>query len=227
MAAVTNITRFQGVNAFTRAYTATDTLVLTSTNALNDFHVCYAALTGAMTINATISGLQQFNKVYFYFTSDSTSRTVTFGTGFINLTSGGLVGATLLVPASLNAIVTCIYDGASLRVEEVKVEGRGDTVETPAYAASIEVTDQFARRHVVAPAQLTGALTLNATAVTKAVAWDEYVFHFSTDGTQRIVTFGTNFLASGTITIPANKTATARGVFNGTAICITNREISA
>jgi hypothetical protein len=138
-----------------------------------------------------------------------------------------MIGTGFIVPASSNASLMTIYDGASLRVIELKVEGRGTTTESPAYAATIEVTDQYASRHIVTPAQLTGALTLNATNVTKAIVGDEYVFHFSTDGTQRIVTFGTNILSSGTITIPANKTATARGFFNGTAICITGREISA
>jgi hypothetical protein len=180
-----------------------------------------------MTINATAPGLLQFQNVFFHFTADTTSRTITFGTGFIQLTSGAMTGATVLIPASLNGTVQAIWDGTNLRIVDVRVEGRGETTESPAYAASLEVTDQFAKRHIVSPAQLTGALTLNATAVTKHVVGDEYVFHFSTDGTQRIVTFGTNFLSSGTITIPANKTATARGFFNGTAICITGREISA
>lgn len=224
--AVITPSRYQGATGQAQAYASTSTLTLSAPEG-NDLHICYAALTGAMTINATAPGLLQFQKVFFHFTSDTTSRTVTFGTGFIILTSNGLVGSTLLIPASLNGTVMCIWDGASLRVVDVMVEGRGETTESPAYAAAIEVTDQFARRHVVSPAQLTGALTLNATAVTKAVVGDEYVFHFSTDGTQRIVTFGTNFLASGTITIPANKTATARGFFNGTSICITGREISA
>jgi len=227
MAAITSITRFQGVNAYTRAYSATDALVLSNNDGLQDHHVCYAQLTGAMTINATVTGLQQFDKVFFYFTADTSNRVVTFGTSFINLTSGGMTGSTITIPASLNGVVYCMYDGTSLRVVEVKIEGRGATTESPAYAASIEVTDQYASRHIVTPAQLTGALTLNATNVTKAITGDEYIFHFSTDGTQRIVTFGTNFLSSGTITIPASKTATARGFFNGTAICITGREISA
>lgn len=226
MAVISTITRYQGATGSARAYTATDAVTLSAPEG-NDLHVCYAQLTGAMTINATLTNLLQFQKVFFHFTADSTSRTVTLGTGFINLVSSGLIGSGVVVPASSNSSVLCIYDGTNLRVIEVKTEGRGTTTESPAYAAAIEVTDQFASRHIVTPAQLTGALTLNATAVTKAIVGDEYVFHFSTDGTQRIVTFGTNFLSSGTVTIPANKTATARGFFNGTAICITGREISA
>jgi len=226
MAVISQGTRFQGATTIIRSYTATDAVTPLGPEG-NDIHVCYAALTGAMTINATLTSLLQWQKVFFHFTADTSNRTVTLGTGFINLVSSGLIGSGVVVPASSNSSVMTVYDGTSLRVVEVKTEGRGTTTESPAYAASIEVTDQYAVRHVVTPAQLTGALTLNATAVTKAIVGDEYVFHFSTDGTQRIVTFGTNFLSSGTVTIPANKTATARGFFNGTAICITGREISA
>lgn len=226
MGVIATVTRYQGATGSVRAYAATDAVTLSAPEG-NDLHVCYAQLTGAMTINATLTNLLQFQKVFFHFTADSSNRTVTLGTGFIILTSGGMLGTGVVVPAGLNASVLTVYDGTSLRVLEVKTEGRGDTTESPAYAAAIEVTDQYARRHIVTPAQLTGALTLNATNVTKAIVGDEYVFHFSTDGTQRIVTFGTNFLSSGTVTIPANKTATARGFFNGTSICITGREISA
>jgi len=226
MAVISNISRFQGATGVARAYASTDAITLVAPEG-NDLHICYASLTGAMTINATLTSLLQFQKVFFHFTADTTTRTVTLGTGFINLVSSGLINSGVVVPASSNSTVMTVYDGASLRVVEVKTEGRGTTTEAPAYAASIEVTDQFATRHIVAPAQLTGALTLNATAVTKWIVGDEAVFHFSTDGTQRIVTFGTNILSSGTVTIPANKTATARGFFNGTAICITGREISA
>lgn len=227
MAVVTPITRYQGVTGKTQAYASTSAITLTSNEQGDDIHICYAALTGAMTINATLTKLAQFQKVFFHFTSDTTSRTVTFGTGFLLGTSLGMVGDTVLIPLSLDGTVECVYDGVALRIVEVRVQGRGTTTESPAYAAAIAITDQFARLHYFTPAQLTGALTVNATAVTKWVVGDEIIFHFSTDGTQRIVTFGTNILSSGTITIPANKTATARGWFNGTSICITNREISA
>jgi hypothetical protein len=225
MAAITPV-RYQGVTAVAQAYAATSTLAMSAPEG-NDLHFCYAQLTGAMTINATFPGLKQFQKVFFHFLADTSARTVTFGTGFITLAAPQMLGSTLRVPISKNATVEGVYDGTSLRIVSVVCEGRGETTESPAYAAAIEVTDQAAKRHVVTPAQLTGALTLNATAVTKHLVGDEFVFHFSTDGTQRIVTFGTNFLSSGTVTIPANKTATARGWFNGTSICITGREISA
>jgi hypothetical protein len=226
MAVVTPV-RSSEVTAISQAYASTSALKLVSAGKGNDIHVCYASLTGAMTINLSFTDIAQFQKVFLHFTGDTSSRTVTFGTGFITKAAPQMRGSTLILPISANATVACVYDGASLRIESVVCEGKGETIETPAYATPLEVVDQSAKKHIVAPAQLTGALTLNATAVTKHLLGDEFVFHFSTDGTQRIVTFGANFLASGTVTIPANKTATARGFFNGTAICITGREISA
>jgi hypothetical protein len=76
----------------------------------------------------------------------------------------------------------------------------------------------------VAYAQLTGAMTINAT-VTNLEQGQEVLFHFGTDGTQRIVTFGTNFKSSGTVTIPASKGAVVRAVFDGTYLLICSREI--
>lgn len=105
--------------------------------------------------------------------------------------------------------------------------GLAPLIEEPAYAAAIEVSNTKAKDHLVKPEQLTGALTVNATTVTNHDEGDEFTFRFDTDGTQRIVTFGTNFLASGTVTIPANKTATVKGRFMDSKISITSREISA
>jgi hypothetical protein len=223
--AIVTPTRYQGVTAVAQAYESTSAVKLSAPEG-NDLHICYAEITGAMTINATFPGLLQFQKVFFHFTGDATSRTITLGTGFINLAASQMRGATLILPLSANATVETVYDGAALRVVSVVCEGKGEVIETPVYAAAIAITNVAAKHHIVAPAQLTGSLTLNATAVTNHLLGDEFVFHFSTDGTQRVVTFGTNILSSGTVTIPANKTATARGFFNGTSICITGREIS-
>lgn len=105
--------------------------------------------------------------------------------------------------------------------------GKGIRTLTPAYAAAIAITPGKAFRHYVKPATLTGAATINATDVGQYELGDEFVFMLDADGTQRVVTFGTNFLASGTVTIPADKTATAVGYFDGEKIRITCREISA
>lgn len=219
--------RSQGVATIEQAYASTSAPVLVSNESGVDLHVCYAALTGAMTINANVSNLIQWQKVFFHFTADTTARIVTLGTGFDLLSAPQMEDATFQVNISSDALLACIYDGTALRVVALVSEGRAASVEQPAYAAAIEVTDASAKEHLVKPAQLTGALTLNATAVTKHKLGDRFVFMFATDGTQRIVTFGTNILSSGTVTIPANKTATAIGWFDGTSIRISNREISA
>lgn len=227
MAVISSISRNQGVSSIIQAYASTSAPVLVSNEPGVDIHVCYAALTGAMTINAGVSNLLQWQKVFFHFTADTTARVVTLGTGFDLVSAAQMEDGTFTVNISSDAILSCVYDGTALRVVSLVSEGRGATTEQPAYAASIEVTDQSAKEHLVKPAQLTGALTLNATAVTKHKLGDQFVFMFATDGTQRVVTFGTNILSSGTITIPANKTATAIGWFDGTSIRISNREISA
>jgi hypothetical protein len=219
--------RAQGVATIEQAYASTSAPVLVTNEPGVDLHVCYAALTGAMTINANVSNLIQWQNVYFHFTADTTARVVTLGTGFDLPSAPQMEDGAFQVGISSDAVLYCLYDGTALRVISLTVEGRGTTTEQPAYAAAIEVTDQAAKDHIVKPAQLTGALTVNATAVTKHKLGDRFVFMFATDGTQRIVTFGTNILSSGTVTIPANKTATAIGWFDGTSIRISNREISA
>lgn len=99
----------KGIKSFTQAYEATS-IPLFKTGAKQQ-HVCYAQLTGAMTINAatTIANLSQFDEVVFYLDTDATQRIVTFGTGF--LSSG-----TVTIPASKGAIVKGYYDGAAIRI---------------------------------------------------------------------------------------------------------------
>jgi hypothetical protein len=97
--------------------------------------------------------------------------------------------------------------------------------QAPAYATplSITCTRQLTCINV---AQLTGALTINAV-VTDMYIGDEVTILLATDGTQRVVTLGTNILSSGTVTIPASKTATVKLVFDGTNLRCISREITA
>lgn len=117
MAAVTTLTRLssgrdnnsyavQGLIAYTQAYASTSAWV--AKDAQTQI-VCYASLTGAMTINATLTAMQQFQEVIFIFANDATQRVVTFGTGF--LSSG-----TVTIPVSTGATVKGIYDGAAIRI---------------------------------------------------------------------------------------------------------------
>jgi hypothetical protein len=97
---------------------------------------------------------------------------------------------------------------------------------TQVYASTSAWTARAAQVQHVCYAQLTGAMTINAT-VTDMLQFSEVVFYFATDGTQRIVTFGTGFISSGTVTIAASKNAIVKGYFDGTSIRIVSREIEA
>ncbi len=106
--AATDLNAFEskGIKAYTVIYEATSALVLKSSF---EQHVCYATLTGAMTINATLTNLVQFDRVCFHFCPDGTGRVVTFGTGFIS-------SGTLTTVASKDSTVWAIYDGTNLKV---------------------------------------------------------------------------------------------------------------
>lgn len=108
-------------------------------------------------------------------------------------------------------------------------EGKGRKSVSQAYeATSIPLFAYGAAVQFFCYAQLTGAMTINAaTTISRLSQWDEVVFVFEADGTQRIVTFGTGFKSSGTVTIPADKGARVRGLYDGTSICIMSREIYA
>ena len=108
-------------------------------------------------------------------------------------------------------------------------ESKGRKSVSQAYeATSIPLFATGAVLQVFNYAQLTGAMTINAsTTVANLTQWDEVVFIFEADATERIVTFGTSFKASGTVTIPISKGATCRGVYDGTSVRIYSREIYA
>jgi len=95
----------------------------------------------------------------------------------------------------------------------------------PAYASTLSVALN-ASKTFVEPAQLTGAVTINAV-VTSCQEYDEAQFIFSADGTNRVVTFGTNFKTSGTVTVTASKYATVKFVFDGTYWLEVSRTITA
>jgi len=114
----------------------------------------------------------------------------------------------------------------SLATDNNSFAVKGIKAYTRAYAASDAWTPVSAFEQHVCYAQLTGAMTINAT-LTNLLQFDRGVFYFANDGTQRIVTFGTGFISSGTVTIPISTGATVEWVFDGTAIRITNREIHA
>lgn len=108
-------------------------------------------------------------------------------------------------------------------------ESKGKKGVNQAYeATSIPLFAKGAAVQVFSYAQLTGAMTINAaTTIANLTQGDEVIFLFEADGTQRVVTFGTGFKASGTVTVPADKGATCRGIYDGTSVRIYAREIYA
>jgi len=114
MAAVTTSTRYQGVSVQLVAYAATSTPTLVA-NENNPLVVSYAQLTGAMTINAVVTKLKQFQPVTFLFSTDGTQRIVTLGTGFIS-------SGTVTIAANKNAVVDGIFDGTSIRISSREIE---------------------------------------------------------------------------------------------------------
>ena len=108
-------------------------------------------------------------------------------------------------------------------------ESKGKKGVNQAYAAtSIPVFATGAAVQVFSYGQLTGAMTINAaTTLSNLTQGDEVIFLFEADGSERVVTFGTGFKASGTVTVAASKGATCRGIYDGTSIRIYAREIYA
>ena len=118
MAAITTLTKFsnvaennslsgQGVLAYTQPFASTSALVLRDAYIQ---HVCYAQLTGTMTINANVTALatEQFSRVVFHLSSDGTARAVTFGTGFV-------ATATITPAINKDARIEFEFDGTALR----------------------------------------------------------------------------------------------------------------
>lgn len=124
---------------------------------------------------------------------------------------------------------TARFTGAS------NVDNTGRTLlmdyQSPAYASTIAIaTDVNATNTLVQVAQLTGALTMTigvGTLTTAPYVGDQVRILFSADGTNRVVTFGTGFVSSGTLTVTASKFASVLAIFNGTAWQVVGREITA
>lgn len=88
--------------------------------------------------------------------------------------------------------------------------------QNPAYALTLAIVAQSpdSTEVVVDVKTLTGALTVTAD-VNQPYTGDKLVMLFKADGSSRVVTPSTGFLGGGTITVAANKCATAEYVFSG------------
>lgn len=98
---------------------------------------------------------------------------------------------------------------------------------TPAYAAAITINPTKSKT-LVNVAALTGAITINAgvgSASSAPYVGDELVLLFTSAAIQ-VITFGTGFLSTGTLSTAAGKTANARFIFNGASWCEAGRTIT-
>ena len=93
----------------------------------------------------------------------------------------------------------------------------------PTYTATLTVAPKVFNL-TVKPGTLTGAMTINATE-TSSFRGDHLTFIFTSDGTGRVVTFGTNFISAGTLTLVASKQATASFIYDGTNYVEVSRAI--
>lgn len=127
------------------------------------------------------------------------------------------MGATITMSVGTSAVDNNAYSS------------KGNKAVNQVYAAtSIPLFAKGAVRQIFSYGQLTGAMTINAaTTLANLTQGDEVIFIFEADATQRIVTFGTGFLSSGTVTIPISKGATVLAFYDGTNIRIMAREIYA
>lgn len=98
-----------------------------------------------------------------------------------------------------------------------------------AYASTIALVLNADLTQVLV-AQLTGAVTITASvgsATQAPFVGDKLELIFSADGTNRVVTFGTGFASTGTLTVAASKKATAVFIFDGAAWVEVSRAITA
>lgn len=202
----------------TPAYGATIAIVTTAEKT----KVNFAILTGALTVNIGVGSSTAApyvgDTIKLFFTADATGRTVTFGTGFATTSP-------LVLASSATSFIEFIFNGVNWLPGLLGIARDTVDIQTPAYGASIAITTTKKTTKVI-PAQLTGALTLTAV-VTGALIGDILIFVFSADGTNRVVTFSTNFNSAGTLTVVASKFGSTSFCYNGTAWIETGRALTA
>lgn len=106
---------------------------------------------------------------------------------------------------------------------------RNNQYQTPAFASTIALVVNSSYT-LIKPATLTGAVTLTAnvgSATVPPYVGDRIDFLFTPDGTSRVVTFGTGFLPTATLSVTTAKFATASFMFDGAAWLELGRAVTA
>ncbi|QTE37476.1 hypothetical protein J3L18_31000 [Mucilaginibacter gossypii] len=108
--------------------------------------------------------------------------------------------------------------------------------QTPAFAATVAIVVKGSvARTIIKPATLTGVVTfsinvadpLTNDANNGPFVGDGVEFYLTPDGTTRVVTFGTGFLPTGTLSVTTAKYAYIAFRFNGTGWVESGRSVSA
>lgn len=103
--------------------------------------------------------------------------------------------------------------------------------QAPAFAATIALKiKRNAAQTIVAPATLTGVVTFSVNvgdANNPPYLGDTILFSLTPDGTTRVVTFGTGFLPTATLSVTTGKFALISFIFNGTAWVEQARSVNA
>lgn len=106
--------------------------------------------------------------------------------------------------------------------------------QAPAFAANIAILiKQQAAKTLIQPATLTGIVTFTINVGNDAAddvapyVGDEVSFFLVSDGTSRVVTFGTGFLPTGTLSVTTAKFAHISFKFNGASWIETARSVTA
>ena len=141
--------------------------------------------------------------------------------------------AAVVVDYFLPSSGVCMLGGTAIaitRFSDVKeinaFETKGIKAYTQIYEASSAPVLKSAFLQTISYAQLTGAMTI-APVLTNLLQGDEVIFLFEADASQRVVTFGTGMISSGTLTVTAAKGATVRAYYDGTSLRVYAREIYA
>lgn len=111
--AATQVISYPAGNADVQTPAYLATLPVSITNLMTIINP--AVLTGAMTVNLTIDqGIKAGARIVFTALSDTTARTVTFGTGFKSPTLAGVISKT--------KSIEFVYDGTTFNATSVGVQ---------------------------------------------------------------------------------------------------------
>ncbi len=127
----------------------------------------------------------------------------------------------------LSLLLSVFVDAQSYRYLKIP-EGGGPYLvpnaenKTITYSATVALAPTHIKT-VFNVSQLTGALTLTTSTVSSYIG-DDITILFVADGTDRTVTFSTNFSAAGTFTVPASTHGIVKFTFTGSAWYETSRQ---